>query len=111
MGAARASTPAKIARTPANPAKRSANELLSGSGLGQKFADLAVLASKVESDGACSLPGCSFDFNVFVPIMQRAVIRGFGILPSLLGTRPQAKLQKNAFEAPSIVGSMSLGSG
>ena len=41
-----------------------------------------MLASKVESDGACSLPGCSFDFNVFVPIMQRAVIRGFVPLES-----------------------------
>jgi hypothetical protein len=50
--------------------------------LGQKFAELAALASKVESDGACSLPGCSFDFNVFVPIMQRAVVRGFVPLAS-----------------------------
>ena len=50
--------------------------------MGQKFAELAALASKVESDGACSLPGCSFDFNVFVPIMQRAVVRGFVPLAS-----------------------------
>ena len=45
--------------------------------MGQAFARLRALRKLVESAGACSLPGCSFDFNVFVPIMQRAVIRGY----------------------------------
>ena len=50
--------------------------------MGQSFARLASLAEQVRVAGACSLPGCSFDYSVFMPIMQRAVIRGFVPLAS-----------------------------
>ena len=45
--------------------------------MGRNFDLLDKLKKQVESAGACSLPGCSFDFDVFMPILQRAVIRGF----------------------------------
>ena len=45
--------------------------------LDRSFAHLEALAQQVEQDGACSLPGCSVAFEVFVPIMLRAVKRGF----------------------------------
>ena len=43
---------------------------------------LDKLRRQVESEGACSLPGCSFEFNVFMPILQRSVVRGYVSLPS-----------------------------
>ena len=46
------------------------------------FDMLERLRQQVESQGACSLPGCSFDFSVFMPILQRAVIRGYVPLES-----------------------------
>ena len=46
------------------------------------FNELARLTEQVREVGACSLRGCTFDFDVFVPIMQRAVIRGFVPLAS-----------------------------
>ena len=53
-----------------------------GCGLGRSFDLLASLREQVESVGACSLPGCSFDYSVFMPILQRAVIRGHVALQS-----------------------------
>jgi len=43
---------------------------------------LDQLRKQVETEGACSLPGCSFEFNVFMPILQRAVVRGYVALSS-----------------------------
>ena len=51
-------------------------------GLGRNFELLASLREQVLSVGACSLPGCSFDYSVFMPILQRAVIRGHVVLQS-----------------------------
>ena len=41
------------------------------------LAEVRRLQSQVESEGACSLPGCTLIFDRFIPVMQRAVIRGF----------------------------------
>ena len=38
---------------------------------------MARLASLVEAEGACALPGCSLKFETFIPVMWRAVERGF----------------------------------
>ena len=48
--------------------------------LGKSFQYVDNLAKQVECNGACTLPGCSFCFDVFIPIMQRAARRGF-VLP------------------------------
>lgn len=40
------------------------------------------LTELVRVEGACSLPGCTLDYNRFVPVLQRAVKRGF-IIPSI----------------------------
>lgn len=38
---------------------------------------MAALESLVEREGACSLPGVSIAYDVFMPIMMRAVARGY----------------------------------
>jgi hypothetical protein len=53
-----------------------------GCGLARGFDLLKRLSMQVDAEGACSLPGCSFEYNVFMPILQRAVIRGFVELSS-----------------------------
>jgi hypothetical protein len=58
------------------------SEGASGCGLARSFEQLDQLRKLVETEGACSLPGCSFDFNIFMPILQRAVIRGYVKLES-----------------------------
>ena len=64
---AAASTPAPNVTTPQNATRRSPLE---------GFAALRQLAAQVLSHGACSLPGVSIDYGVFVRIMMRAVARG-----------------------------------
>ena len=41
------------------------------------LARLQALSALVDEKGACSLPGVSINFDLFVPILQRAVVRGF----------------------------------
>ena len=41
------------------------------------LAELTRLQELVASEGACSLPGCTLDFGRIVPVLQRAVVRGF----------------------------------
>ena len=45
------------------------------------LAEVQRLQSLVEAKGACSLPGCTLIFDRIVPVLQRAVIRGFVSLP------------------------------
>ena len=45
--------------------------------LPEAFGEVARLASLVEAEGACALPGCSLKFETFIPVMWRAVERGF----------------------------------
>ena len=43
----------------------------------EAFEELAALESLVQREGACSLPGVSIAYDVFLPIMMRAVARGY----------------------------------
>ena len=45
------------------------------------LAEVQRLQSLVEAKGACSLPGCTLIYDRIVPVLQRAVIRGFVSLP------------------------------
>ena len=45
----------------------------SSEGLGQ----LAGLRHLVQTQGACALPGCTVRYDTFLPVMWRAVARGF----------------------------------
>ena len=38
---------------------------------------VAELRARVESDGACALPGVSVKYDSFMPVMWQAVARGF----------------------------------
>jgi hypothetical protein len=41
------------------------------------LARLQALSTLVDEKGACSLPGVSINFDLFIPILQRAVARGY----------------------------------
>ena len=41
------------------------------------LAELSRLGQLVAEKGACALPGCTLDFDRILPILQRAVLRGF----------------------------------
>ena len=45
--------------------------------LREGFASLASLAQIVHTQNACALPGCSVIFERFIPVMRRAVSRGY----------------------------------
>ena len=69
---------ASTATTPTrDPARLSESAAAQPGTLAQSFEKLEALAQQVQQAGACSLPGCSFCFEVFIPIMLRAVQRGF----------------------------------
>ena len=38
---------------------------------------MRALEEQVKTDGACTLPGVSIAYDVFMPIMMRAVARGY----------------------------------
>ena len=57
---------------PNAPIQRSAT-----SPLHNGLAQLQALSALVDEKGACSLPGVSINFNLFIPILQRAVARGY----------------------------------
>ena len=74
MSEARVTTLTKV------PGRLSETEATQPGVLGKSFQYVDNLAKQVECNGACTLPGCSFCFDVFIPIMQRAAQRGF-VLP------------------------------
>ena len=39
--------------------------------------DLTALREKVESENACTLPGCTIKYDSFLSVMWRAVSRGY----------------------------------
>ena len=82
------------------------------------FAKIFMLAEQVRTKGACSLPGVSIDYDLFMPMLWRAVSRGFvthsnaefvsnglwhgfdcGLDVSLLKGRRRFKNYKSALEA------------
>ena len=46
-------------------------------GVGSVFAEMRRLQSVVERGTACDLPGCLIKYDTFMPVMWRAVQRGF----------------------------------